>query len=102
MDERMSWDELRRHRAAIPADVAHRALGDETVLLNVATSTYFSIDEIGGRFLARMTDAPSLGVACAELSVEYEQPPERIAEDLAAFVHELRARGLIALEPASA
>ena len=91
--------DLERRRLRVPEHVAHRVVGDETVLLNVATSTYHSVDAVGTRFFDRAREAPTLAVACAELAEEYEQPPERIAADLREFVDDLLERDLIALEP---
>jgi hypothetical protein len=96
---RMRWDELRTRRVSIPDDVVFRALAHETVLLNVGTGTYHMIDEIGARFFEVIRQAPSLEVACDQLSAEYKQPLDRIAGDLAEFCRELAERGLVEVEP---
>jgi Coenzyme PQQ synthesis protein D (PqqD) len=90
-----SWDSLRTGRVAVPEHVVHRALAEETVLLNVRTSTYHVVDEVGSRFFQTILAASSLEAACAELAAEYEQPSERIAADLTTFCRELQELGLI-------
>lgn len=97
----MSWNELRRCRVTVPEHVAHRALAEETVLLNVRTSTYHTLDAVGARFFECMLKAPAIEVACDELAAEYEQPLERIESDMEAFCRDLAERGLIELSAAS-
>lgn len=94
----MTWETLRTQRVRVPDGVVYRALAQETVLLNVQTSTYHTVDDVGARFFEVMRDAPSLGEACDQLAAEYAQPTERIAEDLAEFCRELSERGLVSVE----
>jgi hypothetical protein len=94
----LTWDTLKTRRAKMHEDVVHRALAQETVLLNVSTSTYYAIDEVGGRFLETMISEPSLEAASEMLAAEYEQPIERIASDMVVFCKDLLDRKLLALE----
>jgi len=94
----MSWDVMRTCRMTVPEYVVHRALPQETVLLNVRTSTYHAIDEVGARFFEVILAAPSLEAASAALASEYEQPVDRIATDMVGFCADLLARDLIALQ----
>lgn len=95
----MDWASLRACRMLVPEHVVHRALVHETVLLNVKTSTYHSLDEVGARFFEVMLAAPSLEGASVELASEYEQPVERIVSDLVTFCGMLRERELVDLRP---
>lgn len=93
------WASVCNCRMLVPDHVVHRALAHETVLLNVKTSTYHALDEVGARFFEVMLIAPSLEAASAELAREYDQPVERIVADLVTFCGELRERELIDLRP---
>ena len=98
----MPWNELRRRRVTVPEHVVHRALAEETVLLNVRTSTYHTLDEVGARFFDCMRQAATIEAACEELAAEYEQPLDRIATDMEAFCRDLVERELIELSAAPA
>src|SRR4051794_21324074 len=93
------WESIARSQVSIPAHVVFRALGNETVLLNVRTGQYHGLDEVGSRFFAVMTEASDLAAASAILAAEYEQPPERIEADLEGFCQELQGLALIELAP---
>jgi hypothetical protein len=93
------WEDMHGMRMVIPAMVVHRSFAAETVLLNVETGYYHGLDQIGGTFFEVMRQSPTLAEAAVALAAEYEQPVERIHQDLAAFCVELRDRGLIMLEP---
>ena len=88
-------------RVVVPQHVVYRALAHETVLLNIRTSTYHSVDTVGARFLEVLVEAESVGAAADVLALEYEQPRERIASDLKRFCDELADRELVRLEPAN-
>jgi hypothetical protein len=93
-----SWDSLRARRVTVPEHVAFRIVDEEMVLLNVRTSTYHVVDDVGARFFEVLRASPSLEAAGAELAAEYAQPADRIAADLAAFCRELERLGLIDVE----
>jgi hypothetical protein len=93
----MRPNELDNYRATVPDHVVHRALTRETVLLNIRTSTYHTVDETGARFFDVLRQSPSLDVACARLAEEFEQPYEVIAEDMVHFCGDLSERDLISV-----
>lgn len=81
-----------------PRHVVHRSFAAETVLLNVQTGHYHGMDGIGGRFFETLTGAANVAAAVDALAAEYEQPRERIQEDMVRFCSELQDLGLIELE----
>jgi hypothetical protein len=93
----LQWDEIRNRRAVVPQHVVHRTFATETVLLNITTGHYHGMDPIGGRFFEVLLSVDDIGAAVEALATEYEQPVERIQEDMAAFCSELRGLGLIEL-----
>lgn len=92
-----SWEDLRQRKAEIPAHVVFRAFANETVLLNITSGQYFGLDAVGGVFFETLRDTADLAAAAVALTQRYGQAPERIAEDLVAYVAELESRGLITL-----
>jgi hypothetical protein len=85
---------------AVP-DVLVRAVGDESVLLQVATETYFGLDAVGTRMWRALVEAPSIQDARDVLLAEYEVGADDLQRDLDTFISELIARELITLEPAA-
>lgn len=96
-DPVLQWDEIRNRRAVVPAHVVHRSFATETVLLNITTGHYHGMDAIGGRFFEVLIATADIGAATDALAEEYEQPVERIQEDMARFCAELQGLGLLEL-----
>jgi hypothetical protein len=82
-------------RLVIPTRVVARAIGTSTVLLNVETGRYFTLDEIGTRAWAVLTRSPSLQAAYDTLLAEYAAEPDVLRRDLDDLVASLREAGLI-------
>jgi hypothetical protein len=80
---------------AIAPDVMFRAVGDESVLLNLTTERYLGLDPIGTRMWNLLTEAPSIQSAFDSLLAEYETGPEQLRQDLEEFLGTLRGNGLI-------
>ena len=93
----MRPEEISQYRVTVPDHVVHRALARETVLLNIKTSTYHTMDETGARFFETMRQSPSLDVACAQLAEEFDQPSDVIVRDMVDFCRELTELGLITI-----
>lgn len=97
MNDSVQWDQLSSRQVVVPRHVVHRSFASETVLLNVQTGHYHGMDAVGGRFFETLIGSSSIGDAATVLAHEYEQPIERIQEDMGKFCEELRDLGLIEL-----
>ena len=97
MTKTLGWNEVEVLRPRLPAHVVVRAMVSETVLLNIDTGQYFAVDSVGGRFLEVLRRAESVASAADTLAAEYQQPEDRIKEDLVDFVAALQQRGLLDL-----
>ena len=84
-----------RARITRPGDVLVRELDGESVLLNLATESYFGLDGIGTRMWAVLTSSPSVEAASETLLLEYDVEPERLRSELRAFVEKLEEAGLV-------
>lgn len=76
-------------------DVLVRELRGESVLLDLASESYFGLDEVGTGMWRALTGSGSVEEAFQALLGEYEVPPERLREELAAFVEKLSSAGLV-------
>lgn len=79
----------------VPSDVMDRRVGDETVILNLASGAYFGLDPVGARMWELMNAGHSLAEIRDRLLEEYEVEAERLEQDLLELVGELQAQGLI-------
>jgi hypothetical protein len=86
-----------QRRVVIPEAVLIRVLGEESVLLNLDSESYFGLDAVGTRMWNAIASAPSLRAAFDELAAEYEVDPSHLRTDLAGLVRELSEAGLVRL-----
>ena len=72
-----------------------RDLDGETVLLNLQTELYFSLDEVGARLLALARSLPSLDATVDAALQEFDTDADTLGQDLRALLDELEDAGLI-------
>jgi hypothetical protein len=82
-------------RVTVRPDVLVRELRGESVLLDLASESYFGLDEVGTGMWRALTGARSVEEAVAALLGEYEVAPERLRAELATFVEKLSNAGLV-------
>ncbi len=70
-------------------------LGDEAVLLDLETETYFGLNQVGSRFWKLLTTAPTIGDALAVIQEEYDVAPHELERDMSALIEDLVERGLL-------
>jgi hypothetical protein len=86
----------------VAEQVLSRDLGGETVLLDLRSGVYFSLEEVGARIWGLLAEGRTLGETLRCLLAEYDVTEARCASDLVTFVAQLRARGLVEVDdPAS-
>jgi hypothetical protein len=79
--------------------VRARRVGEETVLLDLGSESYFALNEVGAEIWAGLERGLAAGEILAELLVAFEAEEERVRGDLESLLAELLAAGLI--RPAS-
>ena len=89
-------------RVTVAPDVLIRIVGDEAVLLNLKTEMYLGLDAVGTRMWTVLSDAPSLQAAYDVLLEEYAVVPDRLRQDLEAFLSKLLEQGLVEISAAGA
>lgn len=83
-------------KITISAQVMARQVGDETVILDLASGTYFGLDPVGARAWQLMSEDKSLREVCDALFEEYEVTREQLEADVLRLMQELSSKGLAA------
>lgn len=89
------------HRPArvVPSTEARfRVLGDEAVLLDLASATYFGLNSVGSRFWELIATDCSFDNAYTTLLAEYEVEDVKLLGDLVALTERLREIGLASVQ----
>lgn len=79
-------------------DVQGTSLDGETVLLNLSTGRYYTLNRVGSAIWEQCTGLQSLHQIHVALCNRFEASAERIADDLFALVIQLGHEGLLTLE----
>ena len=86
-------------KASIPEHVLARHVGDETVILDMASGTYFGLDAVGARIWQLVSDGMSFAEIRDVMLAEYDVSLADIERDIAALAANLQSYGLIAGRP---
>ncbi len=86
---------LKQANLKIPDQVVTRQVGDETVLLNLESGTYFGLDPVGSRFLELLEAESALTAVIARMLEEFEVSEAQLEADLLRLVDEMLASGLL-------
>ena len=87
-------------KVLVKPDVLVRELRGEAVLLDLASESYFGLDDVGTGMWRALTTAPTLESALESLLDEYDVTRDELARDLEAFVDRLSDAGLVELRDA--
>ena len=82
---------------SVPPQVMARTVGDETVILDLASGTYFGLDPVGARIWELMGEGKPLVEICDQMLEEYEVSREELERDTLRLAQELADQGLIGL-----
>jgi hypothetical protein len=81
-------------------DVLTRRVGEELVLLNMATEVYFGLDPVGTAMWEALVTHGSVAAAHAALAPQYDVEPERLLADLTELAGQLVEKGLLTVRGA--
>ncbi|MGH3952069.1 MAG: PqqD family protein [Pseudonocardiaceae bacterium] len=76
-------------------DISARTIGDETIVLNLPSSRYFTITGVGTRVFELLAEDTSLDALVETILEEYEVDPAIARRDVQAFVDRLRDAELL-------
>lgn len=90
----VSTNELQRKLAVSP-EVMFQEVGGEVVLLDLASESYFGLDEVGARIWALLNEQNELQAVYEAMLEEYDVEPEKLEADLLELVERLLEAGLV-------
>lgn len=87
-------------RLEVSDDVVSREVGGETVLLDLVSGTYFSVDAVGARIWQIIeAEDTTLCAACDTVGEEYDVAREKLESDVLTFAEQLVEQGLATITP---
>jgi hypothetical protein len=89
-------------RVAVSPEVLIQGLGDESVLLDLKSESYFGLDAVGTRIWRLVEQDGHLNVVHSTLLDEYDVDAARLECDLKELIGRLVAAGLVTVEGAHA
>lgn len=84
-------------RVTIPPQVMARQVGEETVILDLPSGTYFGLDPIGARMWQLMGEGRTLGEVCEAMLKEYDVSRDALEHDILELAQKLLAQKLVSL-----
>ena len=88
-------------KVTIPEQVMARQVGEETVILDLASGIYFGLDPVGARIWQLLGEGRTLAEVCESMLAEYEVQRDEIERDLSDLLAALADKALIKFESAS-
>ena len=85
-------------KVTIPSQVMARTVGDETVILDLVSGTYFGLDPVGARIWELIAHAATLAQVCDIMLTEFEVSREDLERDVLALVQALLDRQLVSVD----
>ena len=82
-------------KVTIPQQVMARTVGDETVILDLASGTYFGLDPVGARIWELLGEGKTLGEVCDQMLDEFEVSRDELERDTLRLTQELADQGLV-------
>jgi len=67
-----------------------------TILLDVRGGEYYTLNEVGGRIWALLSEGATVTAVVERLAGEFEVPPHQLSRDVEGFVEHLRRSKLLA------
>ena len=84
-------------KPTIPAQVMARQVGDETVILDLGSGTYFGLDPVGARIWQLIGEGNTLGEICDTMLDEYDVAREALERDVVELADKLLEQKLISI-----
>jgi Coenzyme PQQ synthesis protein D (PqqD) len=76
-------------------DVVARVVGGETMLLDLASGTYFGLDDIGGKIWELLEEGTNLTQVCDAIERDYAVERHIVEQDVLKLVEELADKKLV-------
>ena len=82
-------------RFEVSDDAVAREVGGETVLLDLASGTYFGLNETGARIWQMLEDGQTPAIACDAILETYDVERDVLERDAMSLLDQLLEKGLI-------
>ena len=82
-------------KVAIPPQVMARQVGDEQVILDLASGTYFGLDPVGARAWGLLAEGKTIADVCDTMVDEYDVTRATLEADILALVKTMVDRQLV-------
>ena len=79
----------------ISSEALSQDIGGECVILDLASSCYFGLDEVGARCWRLLQDNTDLRAVCDVLLSEYDVEGDRLVSDINKLIAQLADAGLV-------
>ena len=83
-------------RLTVPPQVMSRLVGDETVLLDLASGMYFGLDNVGKVIWESVSEGLTLAETADAVVTQYDVDADQARNDVLDFARTLIERGLLA------
>jgi hypothetical protein len=83
----------------IPPEVQARKVGEEMVMLDLASGTYFGLDAVGMRLWQLLQEGKSLRQICDVMIEEFDVSREVLEQDVLALARDLVDKKLVSPRP---
>lgn len=84
-----------RLQMKLAKDILLRKVGEEAVILDLASQRYFALDEVAADMLSSLLETETENDALEKLVLKYDAPKEAIRADLEEIRLELLGQGII-------
>lgn len=81
----------------LSSDAIAQEVSGETVILDLRSEQYFSLDIVGTRVWQLLHDSPDLEVVLSRLVEEYDVKPDRLKADVDDLIGSLAKEGLVTI-----
>jgi len=81
----------------IPPQVMARQVGDEQVILDLASGTYFGLDPVGARAWALLAEGKTISEVCDAMVDEYDVTRSVLEADILSLVQTMVDRKLVSV-----
>ena len=85
-------------QVTLSAEALVQEIGGEAVILDLASSTYFGLDDIGLRIWRLLETGKALNEVLGIMLEEYDVSERQMETDLLAFVDKLHKAGLVSVQ----
>ena len=77
------------------ADVVLQRVGEEAVLLDLNSGTYYELNPMARRIIELLNESGDPAKVASTLEQEFEVQPEELNSDLNSLLHQLEENGLL-------